>query len=146
MGEIARWALYKQFEEVSQFFRTVWQLYLTFYTFSLTFNVATLAFVYSGEIPRANLGWVTFALVGIDLLIMTSSLFVMDYTRGAARQLLAVSSDLTELARASGETLDAARCFRPALPTRLCLWSGAANVAGMLLLVAVWLALYFSGT
>jgi hypothetical protein len=142
-NETARWALYKQYEEVNQNFRTVWQLYLTFYTANLTINVAALAFVSGGtpgESPRL-IGWVAFAFVAIDLLVVGSTLFIRNYTRGAVAHAQWVAQDIVDFAAAQGEQIDSAKCFRSTLPAKLCEWVCWANAAGMLLVSAVWIAM-----
>jgi hypothetical protein len=143
--ETARWAFYKQYDEVNQNFRTVWQLYLAFYTAALTINVAALAFVHGTAASPHPIGWVTFAFVSIDLLIVGSSVFVWQFTRRAVVQAAAVAQDIGDFARAQGETLDASKCFRQTLPSELCYWAAGANIAGMLLVSAVWFAMYLQG-
>jgi hypothetical protein len=138
--ETARWALYKQYDEVNQNFRTVWQLYLTFYTANLTINVAALAFVHGAAVLPHPIGWVTFAFVSINLLVGGSSVFVLHYTRGAVNHARTVAGDIGDFARAQGESIDSSKCFRPTLPGLLCKWAGIANIVGMILVSAVWLA------
>lgn len=146
-NETARWALYKQYEEVNQNFRTVWQLYLMVYAATLTINLAALAFVGRGTPDSSaplSIAWVAFAFGAIDLLVAGSTLFVRDYTRGAVAHAKAVAQNIVELAVGLGESMDAAKCFRPTLPAKLCEWACWANVAGMLLVSGVWIALFLS--
>lgn len=141
-NETARWALYKQYDEINQNFRTVWQLYLTFYTANLTINVAALAFVHGGDTFPRPMGWVIFAFSSIDLLVAASSVFIWSFTNHAVGQAEAVAKDIAEFARSQGETLSISTCFRQTLPRDLCRWAAGANIAGMLLVTGVWIAMY----
>ena len=137
-----KWLLRKNVEEISQNFRTVWDLYLKFYTVFLTFNIVAMAWLFGDKNRIAE---------GKPLYFIVAVFAVQCVLTGITSGLVAVYSKKTEamldkaqkklLAYAKEEAADEPLDYNGGLPVALGQWGGWANCSSSFLLMIAWVGL-----
>lgn len=132
------WLIKRRHEDLSQTFRTSWDLYIKFYTVFLTFSIAALGLLLSrnDSSPAWSRSLRTIATVFIVQTILTAitSGAMALYSTRVARCQAMLESQLP----------GAPLAVRSAVPVELTLWAGLANCAAMFAMVVVWVRVGFS--
>lgn len=126
----------RYFDEYSLQFRTVWQLYLTFYVAFLTLNGGGLGLtVQYVTAPRAKMV-IALTFIFQNMLAAGTAVMISRYSSTIAervRQLARVSADIED-----GSEVDL-RVFRDSpIPGEIGRWGGVANLIGHILFVVLW--------
>lgn len=135
-----QWLLRKNIDEISQNFRTVWDLYLKFYTVFLTFNIVAMAWLF-GE-KRVAEGKSLYFIVAVFAiqcaLTGITSGKVAVYSKNIEAMLDAAQEKLLKYA---GETINGRLEYNGGLPVSLGQWGGWANCSSSFLLMIAWIGL-----
>jgi len=109
-------------------FRTVWDLYIKFYTVFLTFSLAAMSWLIEHKITSSHSHKViAVVFIGQSLLTSITSGAIGIYSYTVGKQLSGV-----EIALLAGIHLPAALKRMQTIPSGLGLWSGFANAAAMI--------------
>lgn len=130
------WLARKYFEETCLQGRTVWDIYMKYFTVFLTINVTALGVV-AQYLEPANRGAIVWAFIGHNLITMTSSLAVGIYSRSVTHNLRSLSHVLQKnhVPSSRFQRLMRASPF----PGNLGLLCGIANALGNLMLIICWI-------
>jgi len=136
------WLRKKQFDEVSQQFRTTWDMYLKFYTVFLTFNISALGLTiqYMAGADRLPIV-VAFLLQNINSLV--TAVRIGHFSRHMAARLNCICSDFLRLEGSGNDSRDLRFLTDSAIPGELGYWGGIANAMGHGLLIACWVSVLF---
>jgi hypothetical protein len=136
-----QWLLRKNIEEISQNFRTVWDLYLKFYTVFLTFNIVAMAWLF-GDKGRIQEGKPLYFMVTVFAIqcILTgiTSGMVANYSKDTEAMLSVAQERLLTYAK---ETTIGPLEYSGGLPISLGQWGGWANCSSSILLMVAWIGL-----
>lgn len=135
----ADWLRQKYIDEASLQFRTVWDLYLKFYTVFLTFNITalglTIQFV-KGSDQRLVLV-LAFILQNVVASITAARISV--FSVDCSKRMAEVAAEYIK-SEGAGLPDD---LKKPTIPGDLGRWGGLGNLLGHLLLIASWIAALF---
>jgi len=131
------WLAKKHFDELSLQLRSVWDLYLKFYTVFLTFNILALAAVVQ-HIARDNRTIIVVALVLQNLLSGITAVCIGCFSKDSARRLEDVTLYLLREAPENSQRPPFSN--HSPIPGRLGFWSGVANAVSHLTLIGCWIA------
>lgn len=136
-----RWILRKNLEETSLNFRTVWDLYLKFYTVFLTFNIVAMAWLF-GDKAKVPKGWPLYFMVAVFatqcVLTGITSWLVAEYS-GKTQKILEKAKE--QLLLHAQEIVDPSIECGGGLPIGLGQWGGWANCLSSFLLMIAWIGL-----
>jgi len=130
-----------QYEQIGTNFRTVWDIYIKYYTVFITLNFTALGITiqYIGTEHRLTLV-VSFTIQNIFSTI--TALGVSAYSSYAAKQQKAIIDEVSQHLRLE----DKARLpYETTIPVKLTYWAGIANGLGHFLFIACWVAVYQMG-
>jgi hypothetical protein len=127
------WARRRHIEELTSQFRTVWDIYIKFYTVFLTFSLAAIAFV-AGTNNQGPKGFVALAFVVQSVMTLGTTIGVGIFSSNTAK----------ELERSVREIAGRSEAEHPWLPHRLACYSAFANSVGLVLFIGIWLYIAFS--
>jgi hypothetical protein len=126
----------EQYRELNTNFRSLWDLYIKFYTVFLTANVLAIGVVVE-RVEADNRPLIAAAFIAQNLLAAATAAGLATYGKTCRRRLEATAALF--LPAQDGET-DAARTLsRPPIPDTLSVWAGAANVMSHLILIVLWI-------
>jgi hypothetical protein len=131
------WALLalEQYRELNSNFRSMWDVYIKFYTVFLTANVISIGVVID-RVEPANRPLIAAAFIAQNILAALTSAGLAAYSRTCRARLVAAAELLTP------EPIDsrhATALRRPPIPDTLSMWAGVANTIAHIALIAVWL-------
>ena len=127
--EMQLWMAKKKYDEINQYCRSCWELYLKFYTVFLTMNVAGLGLVV--QYIDMDRRWPIVAAFAIQNTLSAITAVSMGlYSRSAASQLIALCRKITGVTE----------FVAPAspVPAQLMWWAGLANAISSITLVLCW--------
>jgi hypothetical protein len=130
------WLIKKQLEELSVQFRTVWDLYIKFYTIFLTFTIASLGAVIKYIDSPGGKAAISLCFIAQNIVSGITAFKIAMYsqtTQKRAEKLVDVG------AHASNEILDLPAKGFP-IPGELGYWAGMGNVIVHVLFVLLWTA------
>jgi hypothetical protein len=134
----AEWLLRKRYEETHLNFRTLWDLYLKFYTVFLTSNVAALAWVYSRGAGVVSRWPVSLAFFMQCVLVSVSSVLVAKWSKSSRAGIEGIVDAIGFLSSQKGEVSDKATLFAVDLPVGIACYGAYANSIGVLTLAVIW--------
>ena len=137
------WLLKKRHEDLSVTFRTVWDIYIKFYTVFLTFSIAAMGWLLARPkdqlaMPKHFIHVLGVVFIAQSLLTGATSAFVAFYSRRVARDHASVERELLPSMRQ-----DSFLARSIAIPVGLALWSGLANAVAMLAMSYAWVYVAF---
>ncbi|HTC48457.1 MAG TPA: hypothetical protein VK722_14125 [Candidatus Aquilonibacter sp.] len=128
------WVLKQRIQDVGTMFRTVWDIYIKFYTVFLTFSLAAMSWLIEHKITSSHSHKViAIVFIGQSLLTSITSVAIGLYSYEAGKQLSGA-----EITLLTGISLPAALKRTQTIPSGLGLWSGFANAAAMIGMACVW--------
>lgn len=128
------WVLKQRVQELGTTFRTVWDIYIKFYTVFLTFSLAAMSLLIEHKITSPHSHKVIAAVfIGQSVLTAITSGAIGVYSYRVRKHLYGV-----ELTLLTGIHLSPALKRAQTIPSGLGLWSGFANAAAMLGMACVW--------
>jgi hypothetical protein len=134
------WVLQKQYEEVNTTFRSSWDLYITFYTVFLTFDIAAMAFIIGdkdkSEPMLAHRPLIVSVFLLQTLLTAITSAFMAVFSEDSLRLLEEARSALLRQ-----DSTPEPEIPKISLPTALAKWAGWANCGAMVAMAIAWLLL-----
>jgi len=132
------WLLRRRHEDLSEMFRTCWELYIKFYTVFLTFTMAAMGLLLARDEKMLKLSdevvhVLVFVFVGQSLLTATTSAFLALYSRKVAK-------DHASLERAMLRSLPTppALLQTKTIPLGIATWAGWANAIAMVGMAYAW--------
>jgi|SRR5579871_1198992 len=133
------WVLKQRAQEMATMFRTVWDIYIKFYTVFLTFSLAALSLLTEHMNTSSHSHKIVAGVfVGQSLLTSITSGAIGCYSRNVGKQLIGV-----ELTLLTGLRLPPLLNRAQTIPSALGLWCGFANAFAMIGMAAVWYWLGF---
>ena len=139
------WLMKSRYSDLGTTFRTVWDLYIKFYTVFLTFNIAALGFFLSENgflVKLGAMGSKHKLLVSVfavqSLLLGGTSILMATYSKRAADDQRRLEIEL--LVEGAKEPVPG---FRSVFPLGLARWAALANATVMLGMVAIWMSMYW---
>lgn len=132
------WLERKLLDENAIAYRTVWDLYLRFYTVFLTFSITALALTVQ-YVAKKDRGVIVIAFVLQNVLCAATAIQIADFSAISAhryRQLAALSLSTN----AHGAALGVLDLASSPVPASLGVWGGAANAISHVLLICCWLS------
>jgi len=144
MGESADpnldWLAKKFWDEVSIQYRTLWDLYLKFYTVFLTFNILGLG-VALQYIPTDRRLVITVAFILQNALSMFTALSVAHFSHISAGKIESISAFIARDLNPHSQELRLAPVLSESpIPGRLGFWSGCGCAFSHLTLIGCWIA------
>jgi hypothetical protein len=136
------WLAKKYFDELSLQFRTVWDIYIKWYTVFLTTNVVAIGAVVQYVIPE-NRGVLVFAFAAQNALGLMTALFIGRFSRTTAKRMVLIAALIVADPNESSDSILPVQLRASPLPGNLGFWSGIANAIGNVTLMACWIALLF---
>ena len=138
MAELGNaWLATKYFDEVSLQYRTIWDLYIKWYTVFLTANVlglgATVQYVHSGKRT-----WIVVAFVVQNMLAASTAVAIALYSRSSARRMTELASLIVSFGPPH-ESLSPELRKSP-FAEDLAFFAGLANALGNISLSVCWIA------
>ena len=128
------WVLKQRVQEVGTMFRTVWDIYIKFYTVFLTFSLAAMSWLIEHKINSSHSHKViAVVFIGQSLLTSITSGAIGFYSFKAGKQLSG-----TEITLLTGIHVPPVLKRTQTIPSGLGLWSGFANAAAMIGMACVW--------
>lgn len=125
----------EQYREINTNFRSLWDIYIKFYTVFLTANVVGIGVVID-RVDAANRPLIAAAFVAQNLLAAATAAGLASYGRTCRRRL----EDAAMLFIPSGWDHERAAILRsPPIPDTLSKWSGVANAVSHVILMAIWI-------
>jgi hypothetical protein len=124
----------EQYRELNTNFRSLWDIYIKFYTVFLTANVVGIGVVLDRVEPD-NRPLIAAAFVAQNLLAAATAAGLATYGKRCARGLQDAANLLVP---AGTDAATASVLSRPPIPATLSGWSGAANTLSHVLLIAIW--------
>src|ERR1700678_4188575 len=100
---ISEWLLKTRYAESQVNFRTIWDLYLKFYTVFLTVNVGALAWVYNNSTHITSRWPVSIAFIIQCLLAATTSGIMALQSKQTALRITSIVNGLGDVARLRNE-------------------------------------------
>jgi hypothetical protein len=134
---LAPWELlaFEQYRELNSNFRSMWDVYIKFYTVFLTANVISIGVVID-RVDPANRPLIAAAFIAQNILAALTSAGLAAYSRTCRARLAAAAELLTPVPIDSRQ---ATALRRAPIPDVLGMWAGIANTIAHLALIAVWL-------
>jgi hypothetical protein len=134
---LASWELLalEQYRELNSNFRSMWDVYIKFYTVFLTANVISIGVVID-RVDPANRPLIAAAFIAQNILAALTSAGLAAYSRTCRARLAAAAELLTP------EPIDSRQATmlrRAPIPDTLSMWAGVANTIAHIALIAVWL-------
>lgn len=142
------WLLKSRYADLGTTFRTVWDLYIKFYTVFLTFNIAALGLFLSkdpfptqlgktGSKPDIHVFVLILVFAAQSALLCGTSILIAKYSRKAAADQQRLENELlVEDAQAKVPG------FESVFPLALARWAALANATVMLGMVAIWVSMF----
>jgi hypothetical protein len=128
------WVLKQRVQDLGTTFRTVWDIYIKFYTVFLTFSLAAMSWLIEHKITSSHSHKViAVVFIGQSLLTSITSGAIGFYSYKVGKQLSGV-----EITLLTGVPLPSALKRTQTIPSGLGLWSGFANAAAMIGMACVW--------
>ena len=128
------WVLKQRTKELGTMFRTVWDIYIKFYTVFLTFSLAAMGWLIEHKITSSHSHKIIAGVfIGQSLLTAITSGAIGFYSYKVGKQLSGV-----ELTLLTGINLPPALRRAQTIPSGLGLWAGFANASAMILMSLVW--------
>jgi hypothetical protein len=127
------------FDQISINFRTVWDMYIKWYTVFLTVNILALAATVEKIDGVENWLIVAVAFSVQNALAMFTAIYIGYYSRHMEARIAKITLLLAN-ARDPGADHFVARLGGPPIPGELGYWSGWANALGNASLIACWIA------
>ena len=142
--ESREWLLRKLIEENGTAFRSVWQLYLQFYTVFLTFSITALAATIQFIKPPENRWPIVLAFVFQNLLSAGTAYGVARYSQISAQRFEDLCQAMVGRSGVDDHEICQLRglCASPS-PGWLGRWGGLANLASHASMIVCWLAAPF---
>jgi len=131
----ADWLARKQFEERNQNYRTVWDLYLKFYTVFLTVNIVGIGVVVQ-HVPQQQRIPIIAAFVIQNLLSAGTAYFIARFSKEA-------SAEVEELCKRLMPEDSPELLAKSPLPALLGFRAGWANVWSHMALIICWVGLWW---
>jgi len=133
------WLRKKQFDEVSLQFRTMFDLYVRFYTVFLTFNFTALGLVLQ-FVPVAKRILIVIAFVLINLNSLITAIRIARFSRQSSKRMRIICEEIVAQDNISGDQ-KLNSITESAIPGELGSWAGNANAMGHVLFIVCWLAI-----
>lgn len=125
----------EQYRELNTNFRSLWDIYIKFYTVFLTANVLGIGVVIDRVDPD-NRPLIAAAFIAQNLLAAATAAGLATYGRTCRRRL----EDTAALfAPPTSDRAAASVLSRPPIPDTLSTWAGAANIVSHIILIALWI-------
>lgn len=137
------WLARKTLEECSLQFRTVWDIYIKWYTIFLTFNIAGIG-VAAQHLKGLAVGVVALTFVAENLISLLTAIYIARFSISIERRALEAAAWLASEGE-SGQKLpekSSSPIVQFPIPGSLGFWSGWANAASHLFLMICWVAIY----
>jgi hypothetical protein len=135
MDDVQLWILKRRHEDLSQTFRTAWDLYIKFYTVFLSFSLAAIGWVvvYPEKVRTVDGAKTVIGSVFLGQTILTAitSGVLAEYSLRVAAKQERIERDLSPNSLLG--TLP-----QTAVPTKLARWAGWANCAAMGFMAVLW--------
>jgi hypothetical protein len=133
------WLGQKALDECSVQFRTVWDIYIKWYTVFLTFNILALG-VTTEHLKGRSVQVVAMVFVAENIISLFTGIQIARFSAATKKQASAIakwiaSSDAPPLSMPPDDVLDCP------IPGALGRWSGLANSLSHLFLIACWIAI-----
>ena len=131
------WLVKKYFEEWSVYFRTVWQLYISFYVAFLAMNSAAIGLTV--QYVTSTQGKMVIAIVFIfqNTLAAMTAAFISRYCASVATQIQSINACQDfKLDALDGSAKEVLR--RNPVPVELAQWGLRANIVGHIVFIALW--------
>ena len=128
------WVLKQRVQDLGTMFRTVWDIYIKFYTVFLTFSLAAMSLLIEHKVTSPHSHKViAIVFIGQSVLTSITSGAIGFYSYKAGRQIYGV-----EVTLLTGIHLPPALKRAQTIPSGLGLWCGFANAAAMIGMACVW--------
>ena len=128
------WVLKQRVQDLGTTFRTVWDIYIKFYTVFLTFSLAAITLLIEHKVTSPHSHKViAVVFIGQSLLTSITSGAIGFYSYKVGHQLSGVETTLL-----TGVNLPPALKRAQTIPSGLGLWCGFANAAAMVGMACVW--------
>lgn len=131
------WLIKRRHEDLSQTFRTSWDLYIKFYTVFLTFSITALGWLLTQKEP-SPLTARSVATIATVFIVQTILTAITSAAMAVYSKRVAASQQHLE-AGLPGAPLK----VKTAVPVQLTLWAGLANCAAMIGMTIVWMRVGF---
>jgi hypothetical protein len=139
------WLLKSRYADLGTTFRTVWDLYIKFYTVFLTFNIAALGFFLSKGSFLAQLATTSKRYIYVLVLVFAvqsallcgTSILMAKYSTKAAADQKRLENELL-----LGDAQAKVPGFESVFPLGLARWAALANATVMLGMVAIWVSMF----
>ena len=127
----------EQYRELNANYRSVWDIYIKFYTVFLTANVLGIGVVIDRVDPE-NRPLIAAAFIAQNLLAAATAAGLAAHGRACGRRLEATAATLLP---PDAEGMPPRGSLRlPPIPDTLGTWAGVANVLSHLFLIVIWVA------
>lgn len=128
------WVLKQRIQDLGTTFRTVWDIYIKFYTVFLTFSLAAITLLIEHKFSNSHSHKViAVVFIGQSLLTSITSGAIGFYSYKVGSQLSGV-----EITLLTGVHLPPSLKRAQTIPSGLGLWCGFANAAAMVGMACVW--------
>jgi hypothetical protein len=130
------WLLKQRIESMATTFRSVWDLYIKFYTVFLTFSLGAMGWLIEHRETQSmehNHNVIAIVFIGQSLLTCITSIGVSVYSFQTSKTMVKMEKEIVSVKSMPKSILEA----KP-LPVALAIWSGSANAVAMLGMMWEW--------
>lgn len=127
-------------KELSQQFRTVWDIYIKFYTAFLVFNMAGLGLVAEKVKDRRAKIWIMWAFIVQNVLSGITAITIAFYSQNLALRAQTLMIELISRKGGRADDLQTLAFTETPFPGALGLWGGIANGVSHIFFIVSWVA------
>ena len=134
--------LKSQIQELNEYFRFTWTVYLSWYTFFVGLNLVALTFFHQIE-KSPNRLFVAFAFLVFNLLGVITALWLYAYTKAAVERQDKTRRHLWNEAASPEEIQNLDQFFASTPPAGIAKWAVVGNSVTLVLFIVIWAFLLF---